>query len=165
MWSVGDVLGFEIPAAVYSGTQTAIALVFTGLALALTLLDRHPDPVLHIGLWMSAFFLIYHHIWEHHYVMLLPILVVLYLQNRFRWIWVVYVLIALPTPYYPIDPQGQVAVLDAMRWTPIRPLWQDLVYHASKALPALALYIALVWQIVRPLVRDWHSLSTRTLPA
>ena len=165
MWSVGDVLGVEIPAAFYSGAQMAVALLFAGLALALTLLDRRPDPVLHIGLWMSAFFLVYHHVWEHHYVMLLPVLVVLYVQNRFRWVWVIYVLIALPTPFFPIDPHGQVAVLDAMRWTPIRPLWQDLVYHASKALPALALYIALVWQIVRPLIRDWRRPLTRAAQA
>ena len=161
MWSVGDVLGIEISTAVYSGAQVGIALLFAGLALALTLLDRHPDPVLHISLWMSAFFLVYHHVWEHHYVMLLPILVILYVQNRIRWVWVIYLLIALPTPFFPIDPQGQVAVLDAMRWTPIRPLWQDLAYHASKALPALALYGALAWQIARPLVRDWRGPLTR----
>ncbi len=65
-------------------------------------------------------------------------------------LWAIYVLLALPTPFHLIDPQGQVAVLDAMRWTPIRPLWQDLAYHASKAVPALILYGWLAWQIARP---------------
>ncbi len=161
MWSVGDVLGTTVPALVYSGAQMGIVLFFGGLALALTMLDRRPDPVLHISLWMSAFFLVYHHVWEHHYVMLLPVLVALYLQGQFRWVWAIYVLIALPTPFFPIDPRGQVAVLDAMRWTPIRPLWQDLAYHASKALPTLALYVALAWQIARPLVRDWRGALTK----
>jgi hypothetical protein len=44
-----------------------------------------------------------------------------------------------------------------MRWTPIRPLWQDLAYHASKALPALLLYGWLAWRIGGPIVRRWQG--------
>jgi hypothetical protein len=89
--------------------------------------------------------------------MLLPVLVVLSMRRESGWLWAIYVLLALPTPFYLIDPHGQVAVMDAMRWTPIRPLWQDLAYHASKALPALLLYALLVWQIGAPIVRRWHK--------
>ncbi|MFL7810245.1 MAG: hypothetical protein AB8I80_16525, partial [Anaerolineae bacterium] len=42
-------------------------------------------------------------------------------------------------------------------WTPIRPLWQDLAYHASKALPVLALYCLLAWRIARPIVARWRA--------
>jgi hypothetical protein len=56
-----------------------------------------------------------------------------------------------------IDPRGEVAVLDAMRWTPVRPLWQDLAYHASKALPALALYLWLVGQIAADVSAAWRE--------
>jgi hypothetical protein len=106
---------------------------------------------------MSAYFVAYHHVWEHHYVMILPILVVLSMRDESPWLWAIYVLLALPTPFRAIDPQGQVSVLDAMRWTPIRPLWQDLVYHASKAVPVLALYCALAWRIARPIFRAWRA--------
>ena len=105
---------------------------------------------------MSAYFLIYHHVWEHHYVMILPVLVILSIRNESVWLWVVYVLLALPTPFYLIDPRGRVAVFDAMRWTPIRPLWQDLIYHASKAVPVLVLYCSLAWRIARSVLLDWR---------
>jgi len=157
MWSAGDVLGFEIPTSWYTAAQTAVVILFLALPLALTVLDPRPNVVYHLSLWMSTYFLIYHHVWEHHYVMILPVLVVLAMRERSPWWWVIYALLALPTPFYLIDPQGQVAVLDAMRWTPIRPLWQDLAYHASKALPVLALYCLLAWRIARPIVARWRA--------
>ncbi|MBN1642740.1 MAG: hypothetical protein JXA09_16005 [Anaerolineae bacterium] len=156
MWSIGDLLGAQIPDAAYAGAQTAVLLVALGLPLALTLFDHQPDVVAQLGLWMSAYYLAYHHVWEHHYVMLLPVLVALIIQDESPWTWAVYLLLALPTPFYLIDPRGQVAVLDAMRWTPIRPLWQDLAYHASKALPALLLYVLLALRIARPIVASWR---------
>ena len=147
LWSLGDVLGVELPQAAHAGAQWAIVALFLALPLALLLLDRRPDVTLHLCLWMTAYFLVYHHVWEHHYVMLLPVLVALAMRQESILLWALYLLLALPTPFYLIDPHGQVAVLDAMRWTPIRPLWQDLLYHASKAVPALALYGWLAWRI------------------
>jgi hypothetical protein len=157
MWSASDVLGVEIPATAYAAAQTAVVVLFLAIPLAFTVLDPRPDVVRHLSLWMSAYFLVYHHVWEHHYVMLLPVLVALVMRGESPWVWAIYALLALPTPFYLIDPQGQVAVLDAMRWTPIRPLWQDLAYHASKALPALALYALLGWRIARPIVARWRA--------
>jgi hypothetical protein len=149
MWSLGDVLGVELPQAAYGAAQSAVVALFLALPLALLLLDRRPDAMLHLCLWMTTYFLIYHHVWEHHYVMLLPVLVALLMRRASPLLWALYVLLALPTPFYLIDPRGQVAVLDAMRWTPIRPLWQDLAYHASKAVPALVLYGWLAWEIAQ----------------
>ncbi len=157
LWAVGDTLGVEISPALHVGVQWGIALGFLGLSLSLTLLARRLNVVLHIALWTATFFLVYHHVWEHHYVMLLPVLVVLLMRRESLLLWVLYLFLALPTPFYLIDPHGRVAVLDAMRWTPIRPLWQDLVYHASKALPTLALYLWLVVQIGRPVVDEWRA--------
>jgi hypothetical protein len=168
-WSLGDVLGIEWPAESYQVVQWTVVAVIAGVGLALLLLDPRPDVVLHVSLWMTAYFFLYHHVWEHHYVMLLPVLVALMMRAarpgapRLRGprpsplLWVLYALLALPTPFYAIDPQGQVAVLDAMRWTPIRPLWQDLWYHSSKALPALVLYGWLAWGIAAPSVAEWRK--------
>jgi hypothetical protein len=36
-------------------------------------------------------------------------------------------------------------------------LWQDLAYHASKALPALLLYAVLALRITRPIVASWRE--------
>jgi hypothetical protein len=156
-WSIGDALGVQVPAGAHLWAQRAVLVVALGIPLALTVLDPKPDVVTQLGLWMSAYFLAYHHVWEHHYVMLLPVLVALTVQKPSPWLWLLYGLLAAPTPYRLIDPQGQVAVLDAMRWTPIRPLWQDLVYHASKALPALLLYVTLVLRIARPVLASWRE--------
>jgi hypothetical protein len=157
MWSVGDVLETELAPSLYVGVQGAVAGGVLFLSLALLLLDRQPDWVLHLSLWVTGFFLLYHHVWEHHYVMLLPVLVALSMRAESPWLWIIYVVLALPTPFYLVDPRGQVAVLDAMRWTPIRPLWQDIAYHASKAIPALVLYGFLAWQVASPVLRGWRS--------
>lgn len=157
MWSAGDVLGIEIPATVYAGVQRAVVGLLLLVPLALTVLDRRLNVVTHLCLWMTTYFCVYHHVWEHHYVMVLPVLVVLSMRDESPWLWGVFVLLALPTPFYLIDPQGQVAVLDAMRWTPIRPLWQDLAYHASKAVPILVLYGMLAWRIVSPVLCEWRE--------
>jgi hypothetical protein len=156
MWSAGDVSGTEIPSSVYAGVQAAVVALFVGIPLALTVLDRRPDVVMHTCLWMTVYFVIYHHVWEHHYVMVLPVLVALSMRRESLLLWGVYLLLALPTPFYLIDPHGQVAVHEAMRWTPIRPLWQDLAYHASKAVPLFVLYCALSWRIAVPIFRDWR---------
>ena len=157
MWSCGDVLAIEIPAAAYRWAQSAVFVIALGVPLALTALDHQPDVLSQLALWMSAYFVAYHHVWEHHYVMILPVLVALTIRQESPWTWAVYLLLALPTPFYLIDPQGQVAVLDAMRWTPIRPLWQDLAYHAAKALPVLLLYVVLVLRLARPIVASWRA--------
>ena len=163
-WSLGDVLGHEWPARSYEVAQWVVVALFAGVGLALLALDPHPDVVLHICLWMTAYFILYHHVWEHHYVMLLPVLVALMKRGpgtrgprASPLLWVLYALLALPTPFYAIDPQGQVAVLAAMRITPIRPLWQDLWYHSSKSLPALALYVWLAGSMARSILAEWRA--------
>lgn len=152
MWSAADTFQLTISPGLYAGAQTAAVCIFWLIPLALTILDPHPNALTHLSLWLTSYFMAYHHVWEHHYVMLLPVLVALCMRHRSRWLWIIYVALALPTPFYLIDPHGQVAVLDAMRWTPIRPLWQDLLYHASKSIPALLLYLWLVFQIARPIL-------------
>jgi hypothetical protein len=165
-WSLGDVLGVEWPARAYEIAQWSVVGLVIGAGLALLLLDPRPDVVAHVSLWMTAYFLVYHHVWEHHYVMLLPVLVALAMRGSARaargpgagpLLWVLYALLALPTPYLCIDPQHQVAVLDAMRWTPIRPLWQDLWYHSAKALPALVLYGWLAWGVAARIWAHWQG--------
>jgi len=163
MWSVGDVLQAQFSSVLYVRVQQALVVLFIAIPLTLLLLDRRPNVLTHLSLWMTAYFLIYHHVWEHHYVMLLPVMIGLAMRHESWWLCAIYLLVALPTPFYLIDPQGQVAVLDAMRWTPIRPLWQDLWYHASKALPTLLLYGLLAGQVLRSAARTWRN--RRSTPA
>ena len=58
---------------------------------------------------MTAYFLIYHQVWEHHYVMLLPVLVVMYQRKASPLVLGLFCLIAIWTPYRLFDPGGLAA--------------------------------------------------------
>jgi hypothetical protein len=125
-----------------------IAVVVAGLAITFT--GSRRDPVLATCLWFSTYFVVYHHVWEHHYVMLLPVFVMLYHRCRSPWVLLAYVLVALWTPYALIDPAGIAAYHGPMRWTPLDPPVLDILYHASKAAPALGLWIGQASMLARP---------------
>jgi hypothetical protein len=102
---------------------------------------------LQIALWTVAFLLVYHDIWEHHYVLLLPVFVLLYHYKPSPWVLVMYGLVAIWTPYRLLDPMGLAAYQMTLRWTPLQPAWVNIAYHASKALPAIALWGHLLFLI------------------
>jgi len=106
------------------------------------------NSLLLICLWTTSFFLLYHDVWEHHYVMLLPVYVGLYARSRSRWLLLLWGLMAIWTPYVWIDPQGFAAYDASMRWTPLVPAALDVFYHASKAVPALALWVYICKQLI-----------------
>ncbi|MBN2055371.1 DUF2029 domain-containing protein [bacterium] len=75
------------------------------LVLSLDVTLRHRSRILLLaGVWLSTYFLTYTHVWEHHYAMLLPLLVILYIRTGSPVILAIFVLIALPSPYLLIDP-------------------------------------------------------------
>jgi len=123
--------------------------IVLGIGLWLTLEHPRPDAVLHLCLWATTYFMIYHHVWEHHYVMLLPVYVVLYHRSGSRAVLVLYALVAIWTPYILVDPWGMAARHAPMRWTPLQPPLLDVWYHASKAVPVLALWGHIVRSIWR----------------
>jgi hypothetical protein len=108
------------------------------------------DALLLLCLWLTSFFLLYHDVWEHHYVLLLPVYATLYRRQGGRLLLVLYALTAIWTPYGLIDPQGLAGFDMPMRWTPLAPRWVDVGYHASKALPTLVLWGYLAWRLLRP---------------
>jgi hypothetical protein len=110
---------------------------------------RFPELVL---LWLLVHFLAYKHVWEHHYVMILPVFILLYrrmaegspVRISPSVFWGAFALIALPTPFVfldipsaPIDPEFQ--------WTTAA----SLVYHVGKPVAVLAIYIALALAMLR----------------
>jgi len=101
---------------------------------------------------MTSFFLLYHHVWEHHYVLLLPVYTVLLARRSSPCWWALFVLTALWTPYRLFDPTGLAAADASMRWTPFSPRLLDIAYHASKALPTL-----LLWGMLLRRVAGRHS--------
>jgi hypothetical protein len=148
-------------------------LLLLGLAGAATILSSYRHRLRLLGLWICSYFLVYGEVWEHHYVMLLPVLVLLLMfDERLRApALAAFVLIALPTPYAlfqtgapPLDystadPQAQ--------WTTL----QVYAHHLSKVLPTALLWLALLAEVAtgdqrsirENLSVNWRLTETRLL--
>jgi len=107
-----------------------------------------PQPSAWLSLWLTAFFLVSPQIWEHHSVMLLPVLIVAYWQKPHWLIFIIWLLLALPTPFGFIGLQSAIAADHDLRAFPLHPAWQPLLQHASKAVPTLVLWGYFCWKSV-----------------
>ena len=145
VWFALDPDGTGIPTAV---KRAYVILIVAGSFFA-TFLPRRMDRVATFAIWLSAYFLAYISVWEHHYVMLLPPLVALVaLRPRFRPVALVtFAFVAIPTPYAIIEHTVADAQLPAeelrgffgspqLYW----PAWAGVWHHSAKTLPVFALW-------------------------
>ncbi len=135
--------------AVQAAAQLAIVVAVLGVALWATWRNRRLTLMPALALWITVFFLVSPQVWEHHYVMLLPALVGLYAWRRSRLVVLVWLLLALPTPFGFIELQPVIAANHDLRAFALEPAWRPLLQHASKALPALVLFaycLRATWQ-------------------
>lgn len=126
---------------------TILSMVVGLSTLVLTIrTDRRYVPELILA-WTLVHFLVYKHVWEHHYVMAIPVFVLLYRRlgsgsDRIRvaspLFWTAFWFMALPTPFVLID-VASAPVDPLSEWTTPA----ALAFHAGKPLAALALYLAL----------------------
>jgi len=135
--------------AAHIAVQNSWVAVVLGVALGLTLLRPRAEPADSLCFWLATFFLLYHQVWEHHYILLLPVFTSMYLRVGSWPTLLFYLPIALWTPYVLIDPGGRAAYDAAMRWTFLEPRSIDVLYHASKALPTLLLWLYLAYRVWR----------------
>lgn len=77
-----------------------IVRIFPVATLIIILVRRHDDLADHITLWMATYFLFYKHVWEHHYVMALPVLVWQIAVMRRRAFLLPWALFAAPTLFF-----------------------------------------------------------------
>jgi hypothetical protein len=122
-------------------------------------------------MWILAYFLTYKHIWEHHYVMMLPVFVMLFWQCTVRRnvlrlspkiFWTVFIIVALPTPFLLID-KAKVFVDPEFYWTTA----ESLVFHAAKPVATLVLFVALVvslWKYGGKEIAEKSNLKNRPAP-
>ena len=108
----------------------------------LTVRKRTIDPLGNITLWTLTFFLIFKDIWEYHYVMLLPLFVGFYLQTRSKYLLVLFILLAVPTPIFFYD----VPTSDHPQAHWSAPL--SIMHHSFKAVPTFLFYL---WVLRREL--------------
>ncbi|MBI4549140.1 MAG: DUF2029 domain-containing protein [Ignavibacteriae bacterium] len=128
-----------------------VLLIWTIVILSYSLLLTVRTSATYINelflLWILTYFLTYKHVWEHQYVMLLPVFVLLFLrmcmQDGFsvpfkKVFWWTFAIIALPTPFIFID-KTQVLVDPEFYWTTA----ESLAFHLGKPLAVLILYSTL----------------------
>ena len=146
-------LAFDSSATSLPGVVAVVLIVIVvGVGLAVTFLPARPDVLALFGLWVATFFLVYT-AWEHHYVMLLPVLALLVaLRPASRPLaLLVFVMIALPSSYWLINtisdatkPTGGLLSIQET-W----PVWGVIFHHMAKPLPVVALWAHLVYTQVR----------------
>jgi hypothetical protein len=94
-----------------------------------------------LALWLAAYFLAAPQVWEHHYAMLLPAIVVAYGDRPSGLLAGLWLLLALPTPFGFTGLQPMIAGNHDLRAFAVEPAWMGLAQHAAKALPAAGLYV------------------------
>jgi hypothetical protein len=111
----------------------AAAGVPTLICLWVTFFRRPFDFVESLGLWTMLFFFVFREVWEYHYVMLMPILVLYYARTRARILWVIYALLAAPTLFLLYDVPGPSP---ESHWS----VGVHVLNHAWKIAPVLWLF-------------------------
>lgn len=131
-------------------------LVWTVLVVGGTLLitfrsKRVFIPELYL-LWILAYFLFYKHVWEHQYVMLLPVFVILYFRMVTTGLplsktvfWSTYAVIALPTLFV-FFARSPVLFDPELSWE----AWKSFAFHIPKPLAVLVLFVHLGRLLLRP---------------
>ncbi len=121
------------------GIQALWSLSVLLLTVWIFLRSKNPDTLDVVSLFLCAYFLTFKYIWEHHLVMLLPVLTVEYIRNRRSVIVFLWILLALPTVFFFVD-------LDlGVGYTELQPYLSDgnsMLYHSCKFLPLIILYAA-----------------------
>ncbi len=129
-------------------------LLVIGLAVVVTVKAPRDSITGLFLLWLLSYFLFYKHVWEHQYVMLMPVFVLLYQQMTLgllriptKLFWTSFAVIALPTVFFFID-VAPVLFDPELPWK----TWESLLFHAPKPLAVLMLFSALaveLWQKAR----------------
>ena len=102
-------------------------------------------------LWVVAYFMVYIDVWEHQYVMLLPVIVFLYLKRPGIIPWLIWFVFACPTTYkYFYD----ILYTSIQAGAPVdlikdASFWNDWHFTLIKPLGLVALYVYCIWFTVR----------------
>ncbi len=141
-----DITASNIPIILFLGS-------ITGLTFYITIMKKKIDPLGSIALWTLTFFLVFKDIWEYHYVMLLPFFVGYYLRTGSKYLLLLFMLIAVPTPFFfydipsATDPQAY--------WS--APL--IILHHSFKAIPTLLFYFWIVRREMKGLLSLQEAFS------
>jgi tetratricopeptide (TPR) repeat protein len=136
---------FTYDEAVIGRFVTAVSAAVIALSLWVFYKARHRDALDHVSLWICTFFIGFRFVWEHHLVMLLPVLALELVRNRKSVIVLVWILLALPTIFALIDIDLGTGYYEVQRYWTGR---TSLFYHLSKLVPLIWLYLAVVLRLL-----------------
>ena len=110
-----------------------LVTVFIGLSIIATIYSR--DYLVSICLFVCSYFIIFSGVWEHHFTLILPFIILLWIRDdsRNKWFFI-FLFIAIPTPFI---------ILELCK------CWHfpySLLYRCSKFVPILILFILLLKQ-------------------
>ncbi|UCH83916.1 MAG: DUF2029 domain-containing protein [Candidatus Latescibacterota bacterium] len=98
-------------------------------------------------LWLTCYFLAGTDVFEHHYVLLLPVFSFAFLRSGSPWLIVIWAWIALPTIFNIVDSPG----LPTQRYFEVEDIWwrdgqyvRVFLYHLWKIAPTTGLFVWLV---------------------
>ena len=134
--------GASAPLASVAGIRVSVTRILVLLTMLTPLLvsawitlRRKPfDLVEQLALWTMAYFCVFREVWEYHYVLMIPVLVLLYARTRARFVALVFVLLALPTPFVFYDVPGPNP---QAHWT----TFEHVLNHSFKIVPLVALFV------------------------
>lgn len=128
---------FHIGPLMMSATRLAVLAVMavpTLWALWITFRRRAFDFVESLALWTAVYFFVFREVWEYHYVLLLPVVVLLYAKTRARVLWWIYGLLAAPTLFVLYDAPGPSPEAS---WS----TFEHVLNHSFKVVPLVWLFV------------------------
>jgi hypothetical protein len=103
-------------------------------------------------MWITTYFLIYSDVWEHQYVMILPLVAFLFLRRPTVVLWFIWFFLACPTTYKIFYDILQSSLLmgnpvDMIKDTSFINDWH---FTLIKPMAMLAFWIYCIYEILRP---------------
>ncbi len=137
LFPIASSIGFNLGPLRMTVTRALVLLVMmvpTLTALNVTFRKRPFDLLESVALWTMVYFFVFREVWEYHYVLLLPLFVLLYARTRARVLWYIYALAASPTLFILYDVPGRNP---EAQWNAL----EHIVNHAFKVVPLVWLFI------------------------
>jgi hypothetical protein len=125
-----------------------ISYGFIIFSLVITFLARKENNFINLfSLWVCTYLLSAGEVWEHHFVLIIPALIFLYLESAKKIYLLIFLILAIPTPFilFDIDTIGPQHFDPEKYW----PLSVSIVYHAVKISGVIVLFICSMRNIFR----------------
>ena len=115
--------------------------IFAAIA---TFIPQKTNFSLALAMWICVYFLTYQYVWEHHYIIMLPVFSAGMIFKKIRKYTVItWLFCSLPTPYFLVNNPSLSMPQD--EWS----LLQSIFYHGTKIIPVLILFFMLGISLLR----------------